>query len=126
MEKVKIKKCIDTGRKTKTDNNPVIEIELEDGRKGSAFDSLFLGLPLNEEIEIEIKEGKEYNGEKRYYFLMPGAKSQKKLYSKDWNFEKRKISLECAINAIQLTDEKVKTESILALSEKFYEYLNKK
>lgn len=125
MEKVKIKNCIDTGRKTKDNDNPIIEIELEDGRKGSAFDSLFLGLPKNEYIEIEIKQGKEYNGEERFYFLMPGQKS-KKTYSKDWGFEKRKSSLEIAVSAIQLTEEKVSSENILALSEKFYEYLNKK
>lgn len=125
MEKVKITKCIDTGRTTK-DTNPVIEIELEDGRKGSAFDNLFLGLPLNEELELEIKEAPKYNNEKRYYFLVPGQKGQKKPFSKDWSYEKRKTSLECAINAIQLTDHKVTTKNILALAEELFEYLNKK
>jgi hypothetical protein len=124
MEKVKIKTCIDKGTKTK-DGNPVIEIELEDGRKGSAFDSLFLGLPLNQEVEFEIKPAKDYNNEKRFYFLLPGQNT-KKGFQKDWSFEKRKISLECSINAIKSTGKEVQTKNILALADEFFEYLNKK
>ena len=124
MEKVKIKTCIDTGRKTK-DNNPVVEIELEDGRKGSAFDSIFLGLPKNEDVEFEIKEGKEYQGEKRYYFLIPNQRN-KKFIQKDWTLEKRKISLECAINATKLVEKEITSANIIKLSETFYEYLNRK
>lgn len=122
-DKVKIKSCINTGKKYK--DNPIIEIELEDGRKGAAYDTLFLGVPLNEEVEIEIKEAKEYQGEKRYYFSMPGQK-QKKGYSRDWSYEKRKTSLVCSIDAIKLIDQKVETKNITALADKFYEYLNKK
>ncbi len=127
MEKVKIKTCIDTGKKTK-DGNPVIEIELEDGRKGSAFDSLFLGLPINQDVEIEIKPTKDYNNEKRFYFLPPtqNAGSKKVFAQKDWTLEKRKISLECSISAIKSTGKEVQTKNILALADEFFEYLNKK
>ena len=122
MEKVKIKTCIDSGKKW--NEKPIIEIELEDGRKGSAFDTLFLGLPIGQEIEVDMKR-KDYNNEERYIFNIPNQKSGGK-FQKDWTLEKRKISLECAITAIKITDQQVKTENIIALAEKFYEYLNKK
>jgi len=127
-EKVKFKTCIDTGKKYK--DNPVIEIELEDGRKGSAFDSLFLGLPIGNEVEIDIKPAPDYKGEKKYYFNIPGkGTGEKKGFpAKDWTLEKRKISLECSISAIKLiwNEQKFSSENIIALAETFFTYLNKK
>lgn len=125
-EKVKIKSCIDTGKKAKN-GNPIINIELEDGRKGAAFDSLFLGLDLKSENEIEIKEAPDYEGQKRYYFHIPGKKSASgSKFSKDWTLEKRRISLECAINAINKTDKQFSSDNIIELSKKFFAYLNEK
>ena len=124
-EKVKIKSCIDTGKKAKN-GNPIINIELSDGRKGAAFDSLFLGLDLNSENEIEIKEAPEYEGQKRYYFSIPGQKKGSN-FSKDWTLEKRRISLECAIESLKLSDKKdITSNQIIELSRKFYSYLNEK
>lgn len=122
-EKVKIKSCIDTGKKAKN-GNPIINIELEDGRKGAAFDSSFLGLPQNQEIEMDIKSAPDYEGEKRYWFNTPGQK--KKAFQKDWTLEKRRISLECSVNAIKLTGKEVTSDNIIELSRKFYSYLNEK
>jgi len=125
MEKVKIKTCIDTGKKTKKDT-PIIEIELSDGRKGSAFDSLFLGLPLNQEIEIDIKPAPDYNNEKRFWFIMPGQqKSGGKFPAKDWTLEKRKISLECSITWC-VSKGNIETKDLISCADAFYNYLNRK
>jgi len=122
MEKVKIKTCIDSGKKYQ--DKPIIEIELEDGRKGSAFDSLFLGLPKGQEIEIEIKPGKVYNNVQQYYFMIPGQKKEGK-FSKDWTLEKRKISLECSITwCVSATG--LKTSDVISCASVFFEYLNRK
>lgn len=126
MEKIIPVKIIDTGRKTK-EGKPVIEIETQDGRKGSAFDSLFLGLTINQEFECEVKEGKEYNGVKQLYFTLKSDKpAVGKFPAKDWAYDKRKNSLEIAVQAISKTDKQITSENILALAEKFFEYLNKK
>jgi hypothetical protein len=122
MEKVTIKSAIDTGRKTK-DNKPVIEIELSDGRQGSAFSQEALN--WSGEIDLEIKDAGEYKGVKKYYFNLPDNKS-KKFTQKDWTFEKRKCSLECAIKASELTAAKIESDMILKIAEKFYDYLNQK
>jgi hypothetical protein len=125
MEKVKIKTCIDTGRKTK-DNKPVYDIELVDGRKGGAFDALFAGMPLNEDIEIDINPAKDYNGEKRFYFNIPGdKKTGGKFPQKDWTFEKKKASLELAINWCA-NKKDVETSDMIKCAHVFFDYLNRK
>lgn len=123
-EKVKIKSCIDTGKKAKN-GNPIINIELENGKKGAAFDSAFLGLSLDSEVELEIKDAPDYEGEKRYYFMIPGQKKGGK-FTKDWTLEKKRISLECAVQAINKTDKTFSSDSIIELSRKFYTYLEGK
>lgn len=121
MENVKIKSVIDTGKVYK--DNPIIEIELEDGRKGSCFDKLAKEWQPGQEIGLDIKPGKEYEGVIKYYFNIPKQK-QAGFVKKDWSFEKKKASLEFAIKACEIQVEKVSTENILALAGKFYEYLN--
>ena len=125
IEKVKIKKCIKTSRTT-SKGDPVIEIELFDGRVGSAFDDLFTGLPTDQEIEMEVKSAPDYKDEKRYYFLMPKSGSNKKSFSKDWTLEKRKLSLHYAVESVKLVEDKVTTKNILSLAETYFNYLNKK
>jgi len=120
MEKVKIKSVIDSGKVFNNQN--IITVELEDGRKGSAFTSE--ALKWSGEMELEVKDGKEYNGHKQYIFYLP--KSNKQFPSKDWTYDKRFKSLECSINSIKQTDQKVTSENILSLAEKYYEYLNRK
>jgi hypothetical protein len=125
VEKVKITKCIDTGRKTK-DNRPVFDIELSDGRKGGAFDSSFIGLKMNEEIEIEIAQAKDYNNEKRYYFSVPGKKKEgSKFPQKDWTFEKRRAGLELSVQWC-ISKQTLKTEDVLNCASAFLNYLNPK
>lgn len=125
METIIPTKIIDTGRKTK-DGKPVIEIETKDGRRGTAFDSIFLGLTLDQEFECEVKEGKEYQGVKQFYFTLKSDKPIGKFPTKDWIYDKRKNSLEIAVQAIGKTDKQITSENILSLAEKFFEYLNKK
>jgi hypothetical protein len=123
MEKVKIKTCIDSGKKYQ--EKPIIEIVLEDGRKGSCFDTAFLGLPIGQEIEIDIKPAKDYNNEKRFYFNMPGQqKNGSKFPQKDWTFEKRKASLENSIEWCKGKD--LKTKDVLECATVFFNYLNEK
>ena len=125
MEKVKIKTCIDTGKKTKKDT-PIIEIELEDGRKGSAFDSAFLGLPKGEEIEMDIKPGNVYQGVQQYWLNMPGQqKTGSKFPMKDYIFEKRKSSLEMSV-AWCSTKKDIETKDLILCADAFYNYLNRK
>jgi len=122
MEKVIISTCV----KKETQKGIFYTIELSDGRKGISKDDLTQKMGM--EIELEIKEGKEYQGVMQYYFNLPSSNKSTngKFAPKDWVFSKRQSSLELAISSIKLTEQKVSTENILALSEKYYEYLNKK
>jgi hypothetical protein len=121
MGKVIIKTCV----KKETSKGIFYTIELSDGRKGISSEDLTSKIGF--ELELEIKEGKPYEGVMQYYFNTPKEnKNGGKFFAKDWTFNKRQLSLELAISSIKLTDQKVSTENILALSEKYYEYLNKK
>lgn len=125
-ENIIITKCVDTGKNTKK-GDPVIEIELQDGRKGSAFDTLFLGLPLNKEVSVEVKEAPDYDGKKRYWFMIPNSNTGKKGFiAKDYTFDKRKASLDSAIELGKIHPDKASTDTILQIAEKLFEYLNKK
>lgn len=121
MEKVKIKSVIDSGKKW--NDKPIIQIELEDGRKGSSFESE--ALSWKGEIELEIKEGKEYNGQKQFIFnsIKPNFN---KFPQKDWSFEKRKESLAKAIEFAKVSDVKQKSSDILTVAKAFFNYLNEK
>jgi hypothetical protein len=124
-EKVKIASCLDTGNKTK-DGKPIYNIKLSDGRQGAGFDSAFAGLPLNEDIEIDIAPAKDYNNEKRFYFNMPGQQKAKTGFAqKDWTLEKRRISLECSIDWCKSKTD-VHTGDMLKTAAVFFNYLNEK
>lgn len=124
-EKVKIKSCINSGKMWK--EKPIIEIVLEDGRKGSAFDTSFLGLPLNQEIEVDIKAGKEYNGVMQYYFNIPGQNqgNKKGQFQKDCTLEKRRIALENSVNWCSSLSG-LKTTDVINCANAFFEWLNQK
>lgn len=112
-EKVKIETATNTGRKTK-DGNPVIEIKTVDGRVGSSFDIKILEF-INKEVELEIKEGKEYNGVKQFYFLFPKEGQQQnggQFPKKDWSFEKKKTALMAASTSMEDADGVVKRANV--------------
>lgn len=124
METVKVKTAIDSGKKY--NDKPIVNIELEDGRKGAGFDAKFLEYN-GKEVELEIKEGKEYNGQKQYIFNLPKEKTAQaagKFPAKDWTFEKRKAALECAVNvhAGGMVDD----NKVLATANNFLTFLNQK
>jgi len=123
MEKVNVKSVINSGRKYQ--DKDIFTVELADGRKPSCFDSACL--TWTGEMELEVKEGKEYQGVKQYT-ISTGAKPQAggKFPPRDYTYDKRNSSLNHAIAAIKLTDQKVSTDNILSLAESFFNYLNKK
>lgn len=93
-EKVKIETATNTGKKW--NDKSIIEIKLVDGRTGSSFDEKIIEL-IGKETELDIKDGKEYNGVKQYYFNIPKEGQQSGGFpKKDWSFEKRKTALMAA------------------------------
>lgn len=122
--KLKLTKVVKTDKTTKG-GNPIIEIETQCGKKGVGFDDKFLQLQLGEEAELDIQE-KEYQGQTQYWFSIPKAQTGGKFPAKDWTYDKRRESLNAAIGSIKLTDQQVKSENIVALARKYYEYLNEK
>ena len=118
----KIKTVIDTGRKTKDGTKPILTIELEDGRKGTAFDEKFKELQ-GKEIEIDIKEIAEYHGNKQFIYNLKGEQKKGGFPQKDYKYEKKKIALECAVRyhggGVGIGEEK-----IIETANKFLNYLN--
>jgi hypothetical protein len=123
-EKTKIKTAIDTGKQY--ENKPIINIELEDGRKGACYNEIAKEFKPGQEVEFDIKEGKEYEGEKRYYFNIPKI-NKPGFAPKDYLYEKRRSSYELALKTAELLDVKLKkSDDICPIAEKIFEYLNKK
>lgn len=123
MEKVKVRTAVDSGRKTK-EGKPVVNITLEDGRTGAGFDEKFLQMN-GQEVELDIKDAPDYNGEKRVWFNIPKEQKQAgKFPAKDWSFEKRKVALECAVSVhaggVVLEDKVIDTAN------NFFTFLNQK
>jgi len=121
MEKVIISTCV----KKETQKGIFYTIELSDGRKGISKNDLTQKMGM--EIELEIKEGKEYQGVMQYYFNLPSSNKSTngKFAPKDWTFEKRKSALENAVNFCRDRKELGSKES-LDLAGKYFEFLNQK
>lgn len=124
MEKVTIKKAVHSNKNTAS-NNPMISIELEDGRKGTAYTEDALNW-IGKTIELDVKIGQKINDVQYYNFTQPTTKKTN-FHQKDFFFEKRNASLQRAIETIDAKKSiEVTTTQILAIAEKYYEYLNKK
>lgn len=120
MENVKIKTCIDTGKTYK--ENPIFDIELQDGRKGSCFDKRAKNLKPGDDISFDIKDGgNDPNGNKKLYFNFP---KEKKTYQKDLNYQKRYDSLHLSIKSIVFLKEDPTSEDVIKLAKKYFNYLN--
>jgi hypothetical protein len=120
MEKVIIKTCV----KKETKKGTFYTIELSDGRKGISSEDLTS--KMGQEAELDVKEGKPYEGVMQYYFNLP--KSEKpagKFPAKDWTFEKRRAALENAVNFCRDRKELTSANSI-DLANKYLEFLNTK
>lgn len=116
METVTIKTAIDSGKKTK-DGKPVVNIVLSDGRKGAGFDEKFLTLN-GQSVQVDIKEGKEWNGEKPLIFNLP---SEKKPGGFKPFADKKTIALQCAAQVFYGSGD---AELTIKCAEKFYSFLN--
>jgi hypothetical protein len=120
MEKVIIKTCV----KKETAKGVFYTIELSDGRKGISSEDLTSKIGM--ETELEVKDGKPYENVMQYYFNSPKTQNQGgKFPAKDWSYEKRRSSLENAVNHCSKKPE-LTTDQVLQVASKFYEYLNQK
>ncbi len=113
-EKVVIKSATDTG-KTWQDKK-IIKVELSDGRTGSSFDSNILEFN-GKEADLDIKEGKEFNGVKQYIFNLP--KKAGAFPKKDYTVDKKIAALSAASRM-----QGIKSEQVLELANKYYTWLN--
>ena len=121
-EKCIIKTCV----KKETAKGTFYTIELLDGRKGSSFDDLTGKMGM--EIELEVKDAKEFEGVMQYYFNLPKTSGQvSKFTTKDYTFDKRRSSYELALKTADLLEVKLKkSEDIYPIAERIFEYLNKR
>lgn len=118
MEKVVIK----SAWKKEYNGKTFVSIQLEDGRIGSSND-LSLESLIGEEVELEIKLAKEYNGVQQYYFNPPKQPKQAAgRFTKDNSFEKRRVALECAVNWTK--DKQVSSLTTLQMADEFYKWLD--
>jgi len=124
MPKVNVIKVTALDKKT-PNGDPFVAIELEDGRKGTAY--TVEALEWKGEMELEVKEGKKI-GEIQYYNIFaPKTKPKGSFPTKDYAFEKRNASLQRAIESAMIFKETIKTsDQIITLARKYYEYLNEK
>ena len=118
MEKVKIKSCV---KSVNAEGKNCYKVETEDGRIGRTYDDLTD--EVGKEIELDVKEGKLYNNTQQYYFNKPKGKG---FFKKDYTLEKRKTSLEKAIETAEISEKPLTSKEIIDVANSYYEYLNKK
>ena len=127
MEKVKIISVIDKGLKTR-DGNPMITVELEDGRKCTAYTAD--AMQWTGEMELEIKEGAKI-GDVQYYNAFEAKPKQKGSFTsqRDYTWEKRNASLQRSIETFGLSGMSsvdITSDNIVELAEIYFDYLNTK
>lgn len=98
----------------------IYNIELADGRRGSSFSAEAKDWAEGMEVELDIKEGKEYQGEMQYYFNTPRKPKGGGGFQRDYNFEKRKTALECACRLSHASE-----RELLVEAERLLNWLNK-
>jgi len=94
----------------------LIKVTLEDGKTGSSYDQELLSL-VGKEVDLDIKDAKEFNGIKQYYFNIPKAKGA--FPKKDYTVDKRIASLNAASRFPGL-----KSDQVLELANKYLTWLN--
>lgn len=120
METVKIKTAINTGKKW--EGKDIFEVTTEDGREGSCFDAKIVDY-VGKDVQLDVKEGKEYQGKKKYYFNFPKEGGLGgKFPPKNYQFDKRRVALECAVSLVN--SGKILPALLPDTRDKFYEYLN--
>jgi small nuclear ribonucleoprotein (snRNP)-like protein len=111
-EKVNIKSAVGKPYNGKT----IVTVELSDGRKGSSYDEAVLD-SIGKDIELDIKEGKEYQGVMQYYFNVPKVKGA--FPKKDYTTDKRIGALNAASRLPGL-----KSDEVILLANKYLTWLN--
>lgn len=99
-----------------------LAITLKDGRVGSSND-LELKENVEQEIELEVKQGKVYNEVQQYYFNLPKQKTSGNFQKKDWTFEKRRVALECAVEVCKRQNV-TSTSSVTSTADQLFNWLN--
>lgn len=120
-EKVKIKTIVNQGERVSQNTGKpyvIFAITLEDGRQGRGFANEFKELKDGWEGELLISEDSVTHA----LTFFP-IKLEKEKYQKDWTFEKRKASLDAAIDSMVAGSD---GKEILIRAERFYQYLNTK
>lgn len=115
--------------KTITHNGKWTNIEFEDGVKASANNETspaFKYMKDGQEVDLVLNETEKDGVKKTWANLPKVAGAGAKFPPKDVAWEKRKASLECAINAAKFTGTEIKSEKILLLAETFHTYINQK
>lgn len=117
--------------KTVVFNGVWANIELEDGRKVSGNkekEPKFGEIKDGDTIDGDIKEwSKDGKTSLFFNFTKAAGNGGSKFPPKDVAWEKRKASLECAIELIKHnTKEPVKDSVVLVLAETFHTYINQK
>ena len=119
METTKVKTCVFSKDYIKDGKTSKIHIvETEDGKTGQSWEE------LKEGQEVNIQE-KEWNGNKSYTFYPVKDKPAGKGFpAKDWAYEKRRASLECAVELGKASG--AKAADVVKVAELFFTYLNQK
>jgi len=110
------KVIIKSATKRPLGDKEIVNIELMDGRKGSSY-SVELTSQEGQEVELEIKEGKPYQGVMQYYFNVPKVKGA--FPKKDYTIDKRIGALNAASRFPGL-----KSDDVIQLANKYLTWLN--
>ena len=120
-----ITSCVDTGKTTK-DGKKIYTVGTGIDKTCTSF-----GVDFNEFIgndtEVDIKDGKEFQGQMQYYIYLPKAAGSPasgggKFAPKDWTFEKRKLALTLAVEVLKTKEGKSATD-IKGLADSFLTWL---
>lgn len=112
-EKITIKSCV---LKKSNENYKLYDVETTDGRKGRSFDEFKPG----DTVEVDIKNDEKYG----LTFFKVKEMKKNGFPTKDYIFEKRKAALECAVSLAGKSEKALKSDEVVKVAEKFYEFLN--
>lgn len=116
-EKITVTGCLEKISGTKDGKIwTIYEITTDDLRKLDCFEKL----EVDKEYEGEVKENPNPAYNARFNLKKEGV--GKKGFTKNYDFEKRRVALECTIALIAAG--KIPIENLIECRNKFFEYLN--
>lgn len=119
MEKVKIKSS-HINEKPAKNGNPIIVIELEDGRTVTAFS--IDALNWKGEMELDIRKGEIINNKQQYY--IPSGKTKKSTSSNNKIIDIRIASLQYAVETAKISEKILNSKDILKVAQEYFKYLS--